>query len=45
MVKYIKPELELVEFLAVDVITESIGLGAGGTGGSGGTDDPDVDPF
>ena len=43
--KYEKPELELVKFSVIDVITESIGLGSGGTGGSGGTDDPYVEPF
>ena len=45
MVKYEKPELELIKISNIDVITASIGLGDGGTGGAGGPDDPDVEPF
>ena len=45
MVKYIKPELELVEFLATDVITVSILDGEDIGGGSGENPGPDVEPF
>lgn len=45
MVKYEKPELELVEFLAVDVITVSILDGEDIGGDIGETPDPDVEPF
>ena len=45
MVKYIKPELELVEFLAVDVITVSILEGEDIGGDIGGSTGPDEEPF
>lgn len=45
MVKYIKPELELVEFWAADVITVSILDGEDIGGESGETPGPDVEPF
>ena len=45
MVKYEKPELELVEFLAVDVITVSILDGEEIGGNIGEVPGPDEEPF